>query len=56
VIAGKYSDVFKKQHGFKMKRQLGMSVQWVEGSHMFPLEKPEMTAKLISNYIAGWQN
>jgi pimeloyl-ACP methyl ester carboxylesterase len=55
VIAGKYSDVFKKQHGVKMKRQLGMSLQWIEGSHMFPLEKPEMTAQLISNYIVGWQ-
>jgi len=38
-----------------MKRQLGMSVSWVEGSHMFPLEKPEMTAKQIKSQIASWQ-
>lgn len=56
VIAGKYSDVFKRQHGFKMKRQLGMSVNWIEGSHMFPLEKPEMTANLIKQYISSWRD
>lgn len=56
VVAGKYSDVFKRQHGFKMKRQLGMSVSWVEGSHMFPLEAPEMTADLIKKYISTWQS
>lgn len=55
VIAGKFSDVFKRQHGFKMKRQLGMNVDWVEGSHMFPLEKPEMTAGMIKNTISAWQ-
>lgn len=55
VIAGKFSDVFKRQHGYKMKRQLGMSVNWVEGSHMFPLEKPEMTANLIKKYLSSWQ-
>ncbi len=54
VIAGKYSDVFKKQHGFKMKRQLGMDVQWVEGGHMFPLEKPQLTTSLIKQYIQRW--
>jgi len=55
VIAGKFSDVFKRQHGYKMKRQLGMNVSWVEGSHMFPLEKPEMTANLIKKYLSSWQ-
>jgi pimeloyl-ACP methyl ester carboxylesterase len=55
VIAAKYSDVFKRHHGHKMKRQLGMNVSWVEGTHMFPLEKPEITASLIKKYIASWQ-
>lgn len=55
VIAGKYSDVFKKQHSYKMKRQLGMLVSWVEGGHMFPLEQPRLTAQLIKQYIANWQ-
>jgi pimeloyl-ACP methyl ester carboxylesterase len=55
VIAGKCSDVFKRHHGFKMKRQLGMDVNWVEGSHMFPLESPELTAQLIKKYISSWQ-
>lgn len=54
VIAGKYSDVFKKHHGYKMKRQLGMDVQWLEGSHMFPFEQPKATAQLIKRYISQW--
>ena len=54
VIAGKYSNVFKKQHGFKMKRQLGMDVHWVEGGHMFPLEHPKLTASLIHADLSGW--
>lgn len=55
VIAAKYSDVFKRRHGFKMSRQLGMDVSWLEGTHMLPLEKPEATAKLIKKYISSWQ-
>jgi pimeloyl-ACP methyl ester carboxylesterase len=54
VIAGTSSDVFKRHHETKVKRQLGMDVSWVEGGHMFPLEKPEVTVELIKNYIAGW--
>ncbi len=56
VIAGKYSDVFKKQHAYKMKRQLGMGVEWVEGSHMFPLEQPMKTAKRIKHHLSTWNN
>lgn len=55
VVAGTGSDVFKKQHERKMKRQLGMSVEWLQGSHMFPLEKPEETAALIKQYITQWK-
>ena len=54
AIAGKYSDVFKKHHAFKMQRQLGMEVHWLEGSHMFPLEQPTATAKLIKENIMRW--
>lgn len=56
VIAGKESDVFKKHHGTKMQRQLGVSVDWVDGGHMFPLERPEQTAGLIKQYIKQWQS
>jgi pimeloyl-ACP methyl ester carboxylesterase len=55
VIAGKYSDVFKKHHGFKAKRQLGMEVEWVEGGHMFPLENPQLTTTLIKRYVKQWE-
>jgi pimeloyl-ACP methyl ester carboxylesterase len=55
AIAGNDSDVFKRYHGLKMQRQLGMGVSWVEGSHMFPLEKPEMTADAIRQYLLSWQ-
>ena len=55
VIAGKDSDVFKKHHEKKMKRQLGMKVNWVEGGHMFPLEHPQETAELIKQYLLQWQ-
>lgn len=51
VIAGKESDVFKKQHGSKMQRQLGMNVEWVDGGHMFPLEQPKETAERIKTHI-----
>lgn len=54
VIGGKYSNVLKKHHGYKMKRQLGMDVQWLEGSHMFPLEQPKATAQMIDRYIRQW--
>ena len=56
VIGGKYSDVLKKHHGYKMKRQLGMDVQWLEGSHMFPLEQPKATAQMIDRYLRQWSN
>lgn len=56
VFAGKYSDVFKRQHSFKMKRQLGMAVEWVEGSHMFPLEQPKQTAELIKYHLQHWKS
>lgn len=55
VIAGSSSNVFKRHHEVKLKRQLGMKVSWVDGSHMFPLEKPDVTVELIKNYIAGWK-
>ena len=55
VFAGNCSDVFKKQHGARMQRQLGMRVEWVEGGHMFPLEQPQLTADLIKQYIAAWK-
>jgi carboxypeptidase C (cathepsin A) len=32
-----------------------MGVSWVEGSHMFPLENPEMTADAIRRYLLSWQ-
>ncbi len=54
VVAGKYSDVFKRHHGYKMQRQLGMDVSWLEGSHMFPLEQPKLTAQVIKQYIKRW--
>lgn len=56
VIGGKYSDVFKKHHAYKMQRQLGMNVHWLEGSHMFPLEQPRATAELIKSNIHRWSN
>lgn len=55
VIGGDASDVFKKHHGRKMQRQLGMSVEWIEGSHMFPFEKPAETAGLIKQYLSRWK-
>jgi pimeloyl-ACP methyl ester carboxylesterase len=56
VVAGKFSGVFKEHHAFKMQRQLGMDVSWLEGSHMFPMEHPKETALLIKNYIQRWSN
>lgn len=55
VVGGRKSDVFKRQHAFKMKQQLGMEVHWLSGGHMFPMEKPEQTVQLIRDLIDKWR-
>lgn len=55
VFAGDSSDVFKKHHGARMKRQLGMKVEWLKGGHMFPFERPQQTAELIKHYLSQWK-
>jgi pimeloyl-ACP methyl ester carboxylesterase len=55
VIGGRQSDVFKRQHAFKMKSQLGMEVHWLKGGHMFPMESPERTVNMIRELIDKWR-
>ena len=56
VIGGRKSDVFKRHHALKMRNQLGMNVKWLEGGHMFPMERPDETAHLIRDLIKGWSS
>ena len=55
AFAGNSSDVFKKHHEVRMKRQLGMNVEWLKGGHMFPFERPQQTAELINHYLSQWK-
>lgn len=53
VIAGRESNVFKAYNARHMQHTMGMSVQWVDGSHMFPLEKPLESAAWIQHALLG---
>lgn len=53
AIGGTNSNVFKANHAARMQHKLGMQIQWIEGSHMFPLEVPEQTADSIVNALAS---
>jgi pimeloyl-ACP methyl ester carboxylesterase len=46
-IAGAQSEFVKVGFGAKLARQHGMDYRLAEGSHMFPLEKPQATADII---------
>lgn len=56
VIGGTESDVFKKHHAFKMRQQHNMKIKWLPGSHMFPMEHPELTVSAIKQLIKGMQH
>ena len=55
LVYGKSTDVVP-QHFFKDFARLNKNIKLkaVAGSHMFPLEQPESTAKLITNIIKGF--
>jgi len=55
VVGGLESDVFKKHHAVKMRMSHNMKVKWLPGSHMFPMEHPELTVQTIKTLIAGMQ-
>lgn len=52
VIGGRQSNVFRRVNGAQMQSKVGMKVRWLEGGHMFPLERPDETADLIHNLVA----
>ncbi|MAX97826.1 MAG: alpha/beta hydrolase [Oceanospirillaceae bacterium] len=51
VVGGRASKVFKPVNAELMRRRLGMSVRWLPGSHMFPLEHPGKTAEIIHHWL-----
>jgi len=51
VIGGRQSEYFKPMNGAFMKGHLGMKVKWIDGTHMFPLQRPEETADLIHHTV-----
>ena len=54
VLAGRGSDVFKRHHGKRMEKTLQASLNWLDGGHMFPFERPEETAALIQSHVSAW--
>ncbi|MAD46747.1 MAG: alpha/beta hydrolase [Oceanospirillaceae bacterium] len=51
AIGGSESKVYRRVNGALMHSRLGMTVRWLPGSHMFPLEYPEKTAGLIRQWL-----
>lgn len=54
VIGGRSSRVFRSSNA-RLMNYLGMKVIWMQGSHLFPFEYPELTANHIDRLIRGWQ-
>lgn len=52
AIGGKESTILKPKQAARMHSKLGMQVQWLPGTHMFPLEYPEKTAEAILSSLA----
>lgn len=52
AIGGRQSTVFTKSQAARMKNKLKMKLEWLPGTHMFPLEYPEATAKTIKRLLA----
>lgn len=52
AIGGKESTVLKPRQAARMQHKLGMQVQWLPGTHMFPLEYPELTAECILSSLS----
>lgn len=51
AIGGRHSAVFKPAQAARMKNKLKMRMEWLPGSHMFPLEHPEQTAQTIEKLL-----
>lgn len=51
AIGGRQSRVFTRISGAFMQSRLGMTVHWLDGTHMFPLEQPQATAAEVHNVI-----
>lgn len=51
AIGGRNSAVFKPAQAARMKSKLKMKMEWLPGTHMFPLEHPQQTAQTIQNLL-----
>ena len=51
AIGGQQSTVFTKSQAARMKSKLKMKLEWLPGTHMFPLEHPDATAAAIKKLL-----
>jgi len=51
ALGGTESKVFRRVNGALMHSRLGMTVRWLPGTHMFPLEHPQKTAQAIQQWL-----
>lgn len=47
VVGGTNSEVLTRKNAQVMRKKLGMKVRWIEGGHLFPFERPDLTVKTI---------
>ena len=53
LIGGRDSRILKPYQAQRMQRQLDMQLAWLPGTHLFPLEVPELTGQKILHLLEG---
>jgi pimeloyl-ACP methyl ester carboxylesterase len=55
LIAGRESQFYGRGFPQRLQKRLGIPYSVSEGGHMFPLEHPIETAKMIKGVVKGFQ-
>jgi len=55
LVQGNQSEVVMRHHASAIRQVAGAEHHRLPGGHMFPLERPEETAKLLKAIIGRWQ-
>lgn len=55
MVQGSHSEVIMRHHARAVRRMANAEHHSLPGGHMFPLERPQQTAQLISEIIGRWQ-
>jgi len=54
MVRGESSDVVRRHHALSVKRMREGVYLCVPGGHMFPLEHPEDTARMLRTLFSRW--